>query len=444
MPEIDAEALRPLLLLVPTVVAGGLWIAVTDPVRRGAATLALLWNLVGLTAVNAAALAVGWWGFGDPGPAIVGVPIDLLVAWALLWSVIPVLAAKWIPIAYLVVGLVLLDLYAMPALEPVVGLRGDWWWGEAVAVAACLVPGVVLADLTVRRKHLPVRVALQVVLFTAVLFVAVPVLARAAAEHGPLVDRMTGWDPSVGGFLDAVTIQLAGVVAIVALAAVVEFYRAGGTPWPWDPPTRLVAAGPYAYVANPMQLAGTVLVVAIAVVLSMPILLVAAAVVASFSAGLAAWVENDALAVRFGAQWSDYRKSVRAWVPRWRPIASAEPARAYLARGCDPCSELAAWIVKRNPVGLLVEDAENYRADATGELWRMRYERADGLRLDGIRALGAVLVHLNLAWAIAGWVVATPGISHVLQILVDACGGGPRRVVRDDRPGNRVKNRLAP
>ncbi len=40
--------------------------------------------------------------------------------------------------------------------------------------------------------------------------------------------------------------------------------------------------------------------------------------------------------------------------------------------------------------------------------------------VDGVRALGHTLTHLNLAFAVCGWIIATPGISHVLQLLVDA------------------------
>ena len=41
------------------------------------------------------------------------------------------------------------------------------------------------------------------------------------------------------------------LLAIVAQRAVAEFAEYGGTPFPWDPPPRLVRTGPYAYLANP-------------------------------------------------------------------------------------------------------------------------------------------------------------------------------------------------
>ncbi|GED97730.1 methyltransferase family protein [Gordonia crocea] len=423
VPEIDVAVLRPLIVVVPVIAAGVLWLLVTDPRRRGAAVLALVWNLIGLAGVNAVAVSAGWWRFADGGPAVVGVPVDLLVAWAVAWSMIPVLGARWLPLPYSLVALVLVDVYGMSALAPAVVLRADWWWGELLAVSTCLVPGAVLAGLTVRRRALGVRVGMQVLLFTAVLFAAIPVLGRAAGQRGPVARWADPAPVHVGGTLDSVAIQIGGLIAVIALAAVIEFYRAGGTPWPWDPPDHLVTTGPYAYVANPMQLCGTLLIVVTAVVTAQPLLLVAAGVAAAFSSGMAAWVEADALGGRFGREWTAYRGQVRDWIPRWRPAAVTAPARVYLARGCDPCSDLAAWIVRRSPVGLAVCAAEDHPAD----LRRIRYESAaPEFSCDGVRAVGEVLARVNLAWAVVGWVIATPGISRVLQLLVDACGGGPR------------------
>ncbi|NMO03011.1 hypothetical protein HH308_17500 [Gordonia sp. TBRC 11910] len=419
--HLDAGIVRALIVLVPVGTAAGLWLVCNDIRRRAAAVLALIWSGVALLTVNVLAVGVGWWSFGTAGPSILGVPVDLLLGWAVLWSLVPVLASRWIDPRYTVIGLVLLDVYAMPTLGPAVRLRDDWWWGEALAVAVCLVPGVVLADLTVRRRRLRVRVCLQVVLFTAVLFVAIPLVCVELWRRSGLL-APTDWRLHVGGPVDVVVVQLAGVVAMVALAAVVEFARAGGTPWPWDPPSHLVTSGPYAYVSNPMQLCGTLLLVLTGVVTSIPLMYAAAVVAMAFSAGLAALVEDDALGGRFGADWAEYRASVRPWLPRWRPVRFGAPARLFVARGCDPCSELGSWIAARDPVGMEIVDAQTYPT----RLRRLRYAAPDGVELDGVRALAAAFAHLGLGWAVAGWVIGAPGIGQVVQVFVDACGGGPR------------------
>ena len=172
-----------------------------------------------------------------------------------------------------------------------------------------------------------------------------------------------------------------------------------------------------------MQLCGVLLIVVTGAVLSLPILFVAAVVAAAFSAGLAAMVEDTALRDRFGEDWTTYRLSVRNWIPRWRPSSVAAPARVYVARGCDPCSDVAAWIGDRSPVGLDVRAAEEHPE----QLRRIRYEQAaPPYSVDGVKAIGAVMTHLNLAWAVVGWVISTPVVAPFLQLLVDASGGGPR------------------
>ncbi|GAB18440.1 hypothetical protein GOEFS_054_00540 [Gordonia effusa NBRC 100432] len=420
----DVGALRPLLVVIPLVLAGGLWLVVNDIRRRSAAILALLWNLIGLTGLNVLATSVGWWSFDAASPNLLGTPVDLLLAWAILWSVIPVLATRWVPLTYAVVALIVLDVYAMPAMHPVVELRGDWWWGELIAVVTCLLPSSILGALTIRREVLAVRVGLQVVLFTALLVVAIPALCYELRSRSGFLAPPSDWQLHIGGVWDIVAIQVAGVIALAALAAVAEFARAGGTPWPWDPPSRVVTVGPYAYLTNPMQLCATLLIAIAGLVLWIPLMFIAAVGAAAFSAGVAAYVEDEALDRRFGDDWSSYRNAVPTWLPRWRPAPSKEPAKVYIARGCDPCSDLAAWIIARRPVGLEVLAAEGYPQP----LRRIRYLHATGVKLDGVRAVAAVMAHLNLAWAMTGWVIGTPGISHLVQLLIDASGGQARDI----------------
>lgn len=424
IPAPDVTTLRTTAVMVPVVGAAVLWWAVPDVRRRGAAVLALIWNLLGLTVCNAIAVSLGWWSFGTSGGELFGLPMDLLLAWAVLWSVIPVLAARWAPPIYGVIGLIVLDVLAMPMLTPAVRLAPQWWIGEVLVVLGCLIPGVVLAEATIRERWLRLRASMQVVAFATLLVVAIPAVALAWSGRSWADVRAL-----IGAPFGIVVVQIAGVVALIALAAVIEFARHGGTPFPWDPPAKLVTTGPYAYIANPMQWCGTAILLLIAMMLRVPALAGAAVIAAAFSAGLAAYVENDSLTTRFCSEWSEYRRSVRNWWPRWRPLV---PVRAvvYLARECDPCSELAAWIVARRPVGLDVRPAEDHREP----LRRMRYE-SSSMTVDGVRAFAATLGHLNLAWATVGWVIATPGVVHVVQVLVDACGGAPRDVAGDRAAG---------
>ncbi|MFF5212051.1 methyltransferase family protein [Streptosporangium sp. NPDC000396] len=344
----DPALIRGLAIMVPAlaVVAAA---ARARPSERdiAAAILATGWNLLALIAVNTLALSAGWWEFHAEGAVVYGMPVDLLLGWALLWGALPVLATRprrtsgrdgtgpggegeaaggaWtVPLPLTAAVPAWFDLALMPRGEPVVVLGGDWLVGESVAIVTCLVPGLFLARWTVAGTCLRVRAGFQIVLAGG-LGLALPVLLTG-------VWRQPVW---VLGLLA----QVLAVPMIFGVTAVREFATVGGgTPLPYDPPRRLVTTGPYAYVRNPMQvsMAAGYLVLAP----FDPVFLGAAAVAAAYGAGLAAWHEGEQLARRFGAEWRDYHRAVRPWVPRLRPVMP--PASVYVTRTCGP-SGSACW-----------------------------------------------------------------------------------------------------
>ena len=95
------------------------------------------------------------------------------------------------------------------------------------------------------------------------------------------------------------------------------FARIGrGTLAPWDPTKRLVVAGPYRHVRNPMITAvGTILLGEAALLGSLPILVWALL----FFAVNSAWfvlVEEPGLRERFGEEYAEYARTT----PRWLPV----------------------------------------------------------------------------------------------------------------------------
>lgn len=111
-------------------------------------------------------------------------------------------------------------------------------------------------------------------------------------------------------------------------ATVVLVDRGEGTPLPLDPPRRLVVAGPYRCVRNPMHL-GLVAFFLGEALLFRSIALVA--IVGIGAIGLwayARWREEPVLAERFGARHAVYREAVPAWIPR---LDEALPALRGLA-----------------------------------------------------------------------------------------------------------------
>ncbi len=142
--------------------------------------------------------------------------------------------------------------------------------------------------------------------------------------------------------------QILAVPAVLGISAVCEFARrGGGTPVPFDPPKRLVTTGPYAYIANPMQTAMTLVFLGWGALLGSWWVIAAAAMAIVYSAGIAAWDEGRDLRARFGDRWIVYRRHVRPWWPRWRPFVMAD--RRPPARGC--MSRRAAVNVRRSDAG---------------------------------------------------------------------------------------------
>ncbi|MER5643799.1 isoprenylcysteine carboxylmethyltransferase family protein [Streptosporangium sp. NPDC002524] len=401
----DPALVRGLALMVPVAAV----LAAAARRRPGerevaAVIVATAWNLLTLAAVNALAAHLGWWRFHAEGAVYRGVPLDLLLGWALLWGALPVLVAPRAPLPLTAAVAAWLDLAVMPLGEPVVVLGEHWLAGEATAIAACLVPGLLLARWTVDDRGLFARSLAQVVLAGG-LGVVLPVVLTG-------VWRQQGW--ALGLLVQALAVPL-----LLGVAAAREFAVSGrGTPLPYDPPRRLVTTGPYGYVRNPMQvsMAGAYLVLGVLDAR----FLAAVPVVVAYGAGLAAWHEGEQLTARFGAEWAGYRRAVRPWVPRPRPVMP--PASVYVDTGCSTCSELGRWIAARKPSGLRLLAA----GDRPGGLRRITYERADGRAFQGVAAVAHVLTHIHLGWALAGWFLMLPGITWFAQLCVDAFGYGPR------------------
>jgi protein-S-isoprenylcysteine O-methyltransferase Ste14 len=142
---------------------------------------------------------------------------------------------------------------------------------------------------------------------TVALLIPGLILWRSGAGGG-------GWALSlVGGAL------VAAGVALVAWTARL-FARVGrGTIAPWDPTARLVVAGPYRHVRNPM-ISGVlaILLGEAALFASLPLLLWFAGVVAANAVYLPL-VEEPGLRKRFGPDYDAYRANVPRWLPRLSP-----------------------------------------------------------------------------------------------------------------------------
>ena len=155
------------------------------------------------------------------------------------------------------------------------------------------------------------RTGAQIVVFWGLfLFVIPPLIARidpmtpvaAATTFGPV--RIV----ALALFVAASSLGLASALAMVR--------RGQGTPLPIDGARYLVVSGPYAWVRNPMAVAGLSQGSAVALWLGSPLVLV------YVLAGGLAWhrlvrpMEEAYLAATFGDAYRSYRARVPLWVPR--------------------------------------------------------------------------------------------------------------------------------
>src|SRR5688572_4415596 len=155
--------------------------------------LAGIWNFVALIGVNVVALSAGWWHFDAAGALLLGIPLDLLLGWAVLWGVVTPLAASRAPLVVVILAAALVDLVVMPLCTPVVQLGNRWLVGEIVAVAIALVPGLLLARWTARDRQLVERAVLQMICFAALTLgvLSGTILAYTGGSWSALTDTST-------------------------------------------------------------------------------------------------------------------------------------------------------------------------------------------------------------------------------------------------------------
>jgi protein-S-isoprenylcysteine O-methyltransferase Ste14 len=158
------------------------------------------------------------------------------------------------------------------------------------------------------------RIARAILPLPFVVTVVVPALILASG--------WTAWELDAG--LRTATIVVGGAALIAGLALFAWTVRlfariGGGTLAPWDPPERLVVAGPYRHLRHPM-ITGVALVLAGETLAlgSTGIAVVLGAFVAINALYLPLF-EEPALLRRFGSDYERYMASVGRWLPRLRP-----------------------------------------------------------------------------------------------------------------------------
>jgi protein-S-isoprenylcysteine O-methyltransferase Ste14 len=153
----------------------------------------------------------------------------------------------------------------------------------------------------------------------------VPYLLGYWHFHRPL----PGWviAQAAGGLLIC-----AGLVPVAQ--AFTEFIRAAGTPVPVAAPPRLVVSGFYRYVRNPIYVGFVVILAGQALLFGSLGLLEYTAIAWCVGAAAVRFYEEPILARKFGDEYREYRRAVRAWLPSthpWTPGQDGPGAQGFRA-----------------------------------------------------------------------------------------------------------------
>ena len=411
-------------LYITVVLTGAAWLW-RRPHKRtmNGAILAFAWNVPALLLLHIAALHFGWWRFDASGGIMLGMPVDLYLEWAWLWGVLPAIAFPSLSLFLVIVLALAADLLLMTNARPVLQLGSTWLIGEGIGFVVALVPAQLLARWTIDDRRLVERALLQVAAFGGVLLFVLPaMIIEGSGSSWRRPFELPPWQ--LGLWLQIVLLPM-----LFGLTAVQEFASRGfGTPVPFDPPGRLVTSGVYSYIGNPMQFAAVVMLLIMGVVFRNVWLAAAGIMAHIYSAGLAGWDEEQDLRDRFGEDWLVYHRSVRRWIPRFRPWHRADrpPALLFVSETCGMCREVGQWFERRGAQHLAIVPAE---AHPSGALRRITYEPNDGTRASsGVEAIARALEHIHLGWALLAFLVRLPLVCEFVQLMADASGAEPRRV----------------
>jgi protein-S-isoprenylcysteine O-methyltransferase Ste14 len=409
----DPAWFRAAILLGPAL-AVGLIMVWRPPTGREATgvLLSFLWLFGTLALANAVAPVLGWWRFAPTSEGFLGTPLDVLLGWSIFWGPFVFLIAKGRHLLVVTGLLLLIDVLAMPRLGPLVVLDDNWLIGEAIVLGFALLPAQILARLTAEDQWVGWRVVLQAIGYGVLIMFVVP----AASLEWSGRSALELWQ--VATTRGDLAILLLAPPVILGLAAVQAFAEQGrGTAIPFDPPKHLVVSGPYAYLANPMQVSTILIWIVLACLLASPLLFLVAGLGVIFMITLVPWHQKTDIAERFGDPWRDYRHATGNWWPRWRPYVP-QPAKLYVAEGCGYCQEAARLILPHDPTGLEIVAAEDH---PTRDLEAVTYRFPQSDReVKGAMAVACAFEHVNLAFGFLGWALQLPIVRNLVLVLFDA------------------------
>lgn len=171
------------------------------------------------------------------------------------------------------------------------------------------------------------KTALQIAILWPLALAFVPLLLREAERR----IGFNGFEPQrVMGPILLLLFSFGGLASAWVLVR-----KGEGTPLPMATTRRLVVAGPYRHLRNPMALTGVGQMVSVGLSLGSPSVLVYAVVGALLWNFLMRPAEESDMVRHFGADFEHYRRHVPCWIPRVNPLSPGY--RSLTDVTLDPC-----------------------------------------------------------------------------------------------------------
>jgi protein-S-isoprenylcysteine O-methyltransferase Ste14 len=205
-------------------------------------------------------------------------------------------------------------------------LNGSGWLGVTLMFPAMLMSGNFAVGLTSAFTELMFRRSTEaktgwiltktfsqiVVVWTLILFVFPTLIVQVETKLG--IPQFTFPFQKTLAVILFLAISSLGVSGAYTMAKIGR-----GTPLPLDTASRLVVAGIYSFVRNPMAISGIGQGLAVGLFLGSPLVLLYALMGGVIWQLIFRPLEEQDLSENFGADYEAYRKNVRCWIPRLKP-----------------------------------------------------------------------------------------------------------------------------
>lgn len=170
------------------------------------------------------------------------------------------------------------------------------------------------------RSRLLVHTTVQIIIFWGVFLIIIPVIINAFEDRWELAYKF----PILLVVTGFALLAFSSVIGVWSARAIANF--GSGTPLPSQMAHHLVSRGPYAFVRNPMAIAGIIQGVAMGLLIGSWLIIVYALIGSLLWNWLIRPHEEADLCERFGDEYRAYADRVGCWWPRFSRTSSADLA----------------------------------------------------------------------------------------------------------------------